>query len=180
MLKTANLKTGLIKGILWGSIFYSALALLYHSRWFIFYCFTNNAYIVPHQQIPVVWFAVQICTNIVFLTVGYLLIKLFKTHQIAGFANSKSLIVFDGIIICCFGLAILGAVQTVSGNIGELHFSQWTSLSSSVNLFFRSFTRLIIFRNPQTMYFLLALILWVVKQFIVKALIVKNENEAFI
>lgn len=35
-------------------------------------------------------------------------------------------------------------------------------------------------REPQTMYFLLAIILWAVRQFVSKALVIKTENEAFV
>jgi len=170
----------LIKSVLWGAIFFSALALVYHVRWFIPFLQDNTNGVVPNQQMSFIWFVVQICNNIIFLFVGFLLFKLFRKYQQTGFFDSECLKAFDGVIISCIGLALLGAVQIVSNGFYEIHFNQWTSVVSVSNLLFRSFTKLLIFQEPQTMYFLLAIILWAVKQFVAKALIVKNENEAFI
>jgi hypothetical protein len=62
----------------------------------------------------------------------------------------------------------------------KVRLQQWTSPVSIANLALRSFTRLLILKEPQTMYFLLAIILWSVKQFVAKALIIKHENESFV
>ena len=170
----------LIKCALWGAILLSAVALVYHIRWFIPFLRDNTYGVVPNQQMPFIWFVVQICNNLIFLFVGFLLFKLFRKYQQTGFFDSESLKAFDAVIISCIGLALLGAVQIVSNNFYEVHFNQWTSVINVTNLLFRSFTKLLIFQDPKTMYFLLAIILWAVKQFVTKALIVKNENEAFV
>jgi hypothetical protein len=178
--KLAN--TIFIKVVLWGILFYSAQALLYHTRWFIPYLSKGITYVVPNGQTPFIWFVVQICENIIFLIACYLLIRLFKKYQKTGFFDMESLRVFDSLIVSCIGLALLEAIQTISNNFAEIHFEEWTSAVSSINLLYRSFTRFLILRNPQpqTMYILLAIILWVVKQFVTKALSVKHENDSFI
>lgn len=170
----------LIKIVLWGAIYFSALAFVYHVRWFIPFLLNNSANVVPSDQIPFLWFIVQISKNIIFIVVGLLLVKLFKKYQQTGFFDMDSLKVFNVIIISCIGLGLLGAIQTISNNFYEVHFNDWTSLEAIANLVLRSFTRLLIFKEPQTLYLLLAIILWSVKQFVSKALIIKNENEAFV
>ncbi len=177
-IKSSNLI--LIKVVLWGVLFFSTEALVYYVRWFVPFLRDKMAYVVPVGKIPFLWFVVQICDNIIFVLVGLLLLKLFRKYQKTGFFDKGSLKVFDGVILSCIALALLGAVQTIANNFYEVHFNQWTSFESIANLLLRSFTRLIILREPQTMYFLLAIILWAVKQFVTKALLIKNENEAFV
>jgi hypothetical protein len=112
--------------------------------------------------------------------VGGLLIRLINKYNRTGFFDEESLKVLNGVILSCIGLALLGAIQTVVNNFYEVHFDQWTSLESFANRLFRAFTRLLILREPQTMYFLLAIILWAVKQFVSRALVIKSENEAIV
>jgi len=176
--KISNLT--LIKIALWGAIYFSALALVYHVRWFIPYLLNNTANRVPSDQMPFLWFIVQISKNIIFITVGLFLAKLFRKYQQTGFFDKESLKAFNVVIISCVGLGLLGAIQTISNNFYEVHFKDWTSIEAIANLMFRSFTDLLIFKEPQTLYVLLAIILWTVKQFVSKALIIKNENEAFV
>ncbi len=169
-----------IQIVLWITIFFSGEALIYHVRWFVPFLTSQMSYIVPAGHTPLVWFMVQILSDCIFLYVGYLLIRLFGNYRRTGFFDEKSLKVFDGVILACIALAVLGAGQTILNNWNEVHINQWNSLEAISNLLFRSFTNLIVFREPQTMYFLLAIILWAVKQFVTKALFVKSENEAFI
>lgn len=180
MHKVTSPKLLLIKMVLWSTIFFSAQALIYHIRWFIPFLNHQTTPALFTDNIPVLWFIVQICSNAIFLTVGLLLFGLFKKYQRTGFFDEQTLIVFNAVIYSCLGLALLQAIQTIANNFYEVHFQQWTSPLSIANLVLRSFTRLLIFREPQTMYFLLALILWSVKQFVAKALIVKRENESFV
>lgn len=177
---------GLIKMALWGAIFFSSEALVYYIRWFIPFLSNKTVNVavpircVPSGKMPLLWFVTQICDNIIFLIVGVLLIRLFNKYKKTGFFDNESLKVFNGVIFSCIGLALLGAIQTIVNNFYEVHFDQWTSVGSIANRLFQSFTRLLILREPQTMYFLLVIILWAVKQFVTKALIIKNENEAFV
>ena len=180
MIQTKGTTLVFIKAILWGIVFYSCLALVYHVRWLIPFVRNNTNSVIPNEQVSVIWYLVQIGSNIIFVIVSILLIKLFNKFKKTGFFDAQSLKVFDAIILSCLTLALFGTVLTVYNNYKEIHLNDWRTLSGGVNLFFRSFTRLLIFKEPQTMYFLLALILWVVKQFVTKALIVKNENEAFV
>jgi hypothetical protein len=170
----------LIWVVLGAVIFFSGLALLYNVRWYVPYLNDGIHYIVPAGNIPGLWFVVQIVDNLIYLFVGYLLARLFSKFQRTGYFDQKSLKSFDGIILSCVLLAIIGAIQTVLNNFGEVHLDEWNSLAAVANLLFRSFTHLIVFREPQTMFLLLAVILWVVKQFVNRALFVKIDNEAII
>lgn len=169
-----------IKVVLWGAIFFSAEALVYYVRWLIPFLNNKTANVVPLGKMPLLWFIVQIFENIIFLVVGGLLIRLVNKYRRMGFFDEGSLKVLNAVILSCIALALLGVIQTIANNFYEVHFDQWTSLESFANLAFRSFTRLLILREPQTLYFLLAIILWAVKQFVTKALVIKNENEAFV
>lgn len=167
--------------VLWVTVYFSSLALVYHIRWFIpFLNNTSNHYVVPADEVPLAWFTVQICSNLIFLYISWLLLRLFKKFRQAGYFDSSSIVVLNRIIFSCLGLAVLGAIKIVINNFSEVHFSEWTSTVSTANLFIRSFTRLLVFNSPQTIYLLLAAILWAVKQFAVTALEVKKENELYI
>ena len=171
----------LIKVVLWLTVYFSGLALIYHTRWFIAFLLNNNIhFVVPVGEVPVVWFIIQICSNLIFLYVSYLLIRLFKKYRRTGFFDEESLKVFNDVILSCLCLAVLGATKIVINNFSELHISEWTTFAAIINLFFRSFTRLLVINGPQTMYLLLAIILWSVKQFVASALDVKRENESFV
>ena len=176
--KISNLT--LIKIVLWGAIYFSALALVYHIRWFLPFLLNNDIYVVPSDQLPFLWFIIQISKNIIFIVVGLFLIKLFDKYKRTGFFDMDSLKAFNVVIVACIGLGLLGAIQTISNNFYEIHFSDWTSKEAIANLILRSLTKLLIFKEPQTLYVLIAIILWSVKQFVSKALIIKNENEAFV
>lgn len=176
--KISNLT--LIRIVLWGTIYFSTVALVYHLRWFIPFLLSNTVNVVPDDQMPFLWFIVQISKNIIFIIVGLFLVKLFKKYQKTSFFDKESLKVFNVVIISSIGLGLLGAILTISNNFNEVHFHDWTSIEGIANLMIRSFTSLLIIREPQTFYFLIAIILWSVKQFVYKALIIKNENEAFV
>ena len=181
MLKIRFSKLILVKVVLWVVIYFSALALVYHTRWFFPYLINNNNHaVVPPNEVPLVWFIVQICSNLIFLYVSWLLLRLFKRYQQTGYFDSESVKVLNGVIFSCLGLAILGAVKIVITNFSEVHFGEWTSIVAISNLALRSFTRLLVFNGPQTIYLLLAMILWAVKQYVTAALDVKKENELFI
>ena len=180
MYRTKAASLLLIRTIILTLIFFSSLALVYHIRWFIPYLQNKTTVPYLHEQVSVLWYVIQICNNLIFLLVGFLLIKLLRNYNKTGFFDGKSMQVFDTIILCSILLALLGCILTIHNNINEVHFNDWTSVESVANLIFRSFTMLLVFKEPQTMYFLLAIILWVVKQFVSKALLIKEENEAFV
>jgi len=181
MIKPKISRLILIKVVLWATIYFSGLALIYHTRWFVTFLLNNNVhFVVPVNEVPFVWFIIQICTNLIFLYVSYLLIKLFKRYRKTGYFDEESLKVFNGVILSCLGLAILGATKIAVNNFSEVHIAEWNSFAAIINLFFRSFTRLLVINGPQTMYLLLAIILWSVKQFVTSALDVKKENESFV
>jgi hypothetical protein len=85
----------LISIVLWAAISFSTLALVYHVRWFIPFLQGEIAAVVPPDHIPFIWFLVRICSNIIFLIVGFLLVKLFRKYRKTGFFDEGSLKVFD-------------------------------------------------------------------------------------
>lgn len=181
MYKIRLSKLLLIKTVLWVTVYFSSLALIYHTRWFIpFLLNPENHSVVPMGEVPSVWFIVQICSNLIFLYVSWLLLRLFRKYEQTGYFDTDSLTVLKGIIWSCLGLAILGAIKITINNFSEVHIAQWTSAVSILNLFSRTFTRLLILNSPQTIYLLLAAALWAIKQFVASALEVKLENEKFI
>lgn len=179
MVQTNLSKPILIKGILWGAIFFSATALIYHIRWFVPFLTNQTSYVVPAGQSPLVWFLVQICNNLIFLFVGYLLIKLFNKYQQTGFFDKECIVVLDSITIACFVLAILGVIKLGFSNYNDIQVTHLSAVSV-INSCLRFFTNILVFKEPQTMYLLLATILWTVKHFINNAIFVKAENEKFI
>lgn len=174
------LKIRLIKAVIWATIGFSVLALIYHLRWFADFLVYDSIAVVPVEQLPVIWFVTQIFNNSIFLFVGFMLIRHFNKYKESGFFDETSLKVFDGVILACVSLAVIGAVQVLGNNFGEVHISEWKSAESAINLFVRSFTKIFVFEGPQTIYFLIAIILWSVKQFVKRALFIKKENESFI
>ena len=173
-------KLNIIKIVLWTTIFFSTLALIYHTRWLGVFLVDKTHYVVPHSQSPFLWFIIQICCNLIFIYVGYILIKLCNKYKQTGFFDEGSLDTFNQIIYSCLVLALLGAIQSIGNNLSEVHFTEWNSIDSIANLSFRTFTKLLVIESPQTMYLLLAIILWTVRQFISTALLVKIENESFV
>ncbi len=180
MLKTKFPNASFIYTILWLIISLSFLSFIYHLRWLISFITNKNLFVVPNNEVPVIWFTTQICSNIIFLWVGFLLLTLFKNYFRTGFFDDNSTKVFNKIILFCITLALIGVAHTISKNIIELHFNDWNSIFGIANLLFRSGTKLLVFNEPQTMYFLLAIILWCVKEFVTKALFIKSENESFV
>lgn len=177
---TSKRNLSLFRTILWVAVFFSTMALVYHIRWVVPFLQNGTDSVVPENRLPFLWFIVQICTNIIFVICGLSLIKLLRKFRETGFFDTESFKVLDIIIISCICLAFLGVIQTIFNNIHELHINEWTSAEGIANLSFRSFTKLLIFSEPQTMYFLLAIILWSVKQFVTNALLIKKENETFV
>ena len=173
------LKTIIIKSISWGVILFSATALIYHIRWFVPYLTNKIAYVVPNGQSPLIWFLVQICNNLIFLFVGYLLIKLLDKFNQTGFFDKQCIIALDSIIFSCIGLAILGVIKLSFSNYNDIKATEINGVSG-FNLIIRFLTNILVFKEPQTMFLLLATILWIIKQFVVKAIFVKTENEKFI
>ncbi|SDC78811.1 hypothetical protein [Niabella drilacis] len=165
---------------LWCILLFSAQALIWHIRWFIPFIKTGFTNVVPPNQQPLVWFITQILTNIIFIYTGGMLLKLFGQYKKAGFFNSGGLRALHTVIYACIGLGVLGTVRVVAGNIQDLHLEEWHSLWAISNLAFRSFHNLLLFREPQSMYFLLAVLLWTLKQFLKTAATLKKENESFI
>jgi hypothetical protein len=160
--------------------FYSLLALVFHIRWFVPFLVTGIAGNVPAGQLPLVWFPVQILSNIIFLIVAYHLLFLFLRYQKLGFFDRSALRVFNVAIFACISFACLASIQVVSSNLSEAHLNDWNSIDGSLNLLFRTFTNLLVLREPQSLFLLLSIILWVVKQFVCNALELKAESDSII
>ena len=166
--------------LLWAILIYSGIALIYHIRWFIPYLVKNQSAVVPDKQIPLIWFMAQICNNSAFIYIGWQLIRLFRKYNLTGYFDKQSLKVFKTTIVLCIVLAFTGAVQTIAANVNEVHFNEWNSAESIANLIFRSFTLLLVLHEPQSLFILLALMLFAVREFVIRAIYIKNENESFI
>lgn len=170
----------IVKSALWGAVLFSASALIYHIRWFLPFLFNSVIHRVPSGQSPIVWFIVQIFSNIIFLLVGYLLIRLFNRYHKIGYFDRDSLKVFDTVIISCICLGVMGIIKLAFGNFHPLPLGEYSSIWGAINLVAFLLIDTLTFKDPQTMYLLLAIILWTVKQFVTKALAIKSENEEII
>lgn len=179
-MKTLKRSNFLIALVGCGAVLLSAQALIYYIRWFVPLLTEHHSFIAPPVKIPELWFITKIAGNFIFLWVGVLLLTLYRKYQRTGYFEKDSLRLLDRVIIACLSLAFLGFVNTICENSDELYTDQWTSLWSISNSLFRFFTRLLVLKEPQTMYLLLAAILWGVRQFVGEALKVKKENESFI
>ena len=164
----------------WGTVLFSAEAIIYYIRWFFPSLAGHHSFVAPPVKVPQLWFIVKIASNSIFLWVGLLLLRLYRKYCKRGYFEKESLRILDRVIFACLSLALLGFIQTVCENSDEFHTEQWASLWSISNRLLRFFTRQLVLREPQTMYLLLAAILWSVRQFVVRALSVKKENELFI
>ncbi|MBX3254476.1 MAG: hypothetical protein KF862_10075 [Chitinophagaceae bacterium] len=182
MNKTGVQKFILTKIILWGAIYFSVVALIYHIRWFVPFLASGVSTVVPDGQTPLIWFLVQVGNNIIFLFVGYLLVKLFGKFNQTGFFDKECIVVLDKIIVSCIVLAILGVIKLGYSNYNNIQIKEVSEagIIGKLHLLARFITNIIVVKEPQTMYFLLAAMLWTVKQFVNKALFVKAENEKFI
>ena len=161
-------------------IFLSCIAIIYHTRWLIPYLIDSVDHRVPDGESPLFWFITQIGSNIIFLYVGYLLIRLFRNYNRLGYFEKNSLRVFDQVMISCLGLAFLSAVRLAFSDFYFLSINEYKSIEGILNLFALLVIDTLTFKEPQTMFVLLAIIMWVVKQFMLKALSIKQENESFI
>jgi len=177
-----GLKNGdlLIALVAWGTILLSTQALVYYIRWLVPLLMGRHSFVAPDTKTPQIWFFVKIATNAIFLWIGVLLQRLYRKYRKTGYFEKDSLRLLNHVIIACLSLAFLGFVKTICENADELHTGQWTSLWGISNRLLRFFTRQIVFREPVTIYLLLAAILWGIRQFIIQALNVKKENELFI
>jgi hypothetical protein len=70
--------------------------------------------------------------------------------------------------------------QFIANHFIELEIDRWVSADAFLNGLLRFSVKFLFIENPQTMYFLIAIIVWVLKQFVIKALEIKIENESFI
>ena len=173
-------KINLIRLILWLVILLSSSAIIYHTRWLIPYLLNSAHHRVPTGQSPLFWFITQIGSNIIFLYVGYLLVRLFNNYQKQGYFDKHSLKVFDHVMFSSLGLALLSVIRVAFSDFYLLTLNEYNSIEGVLNLLTILILDTLTFKEPQTMYVLLAIIMWVVKQFIIKALSFKRENEAFI
>ena len=166
--------------ILCGAVFLSSVALVYHTRWFITCLIDHASYTVPKDQIPFIWFFVQITSSIIFIYVGLLLVRLIRNYRKTNFFGIESFNIFNTLIFSCLLLAFMGTGQFIATHFYEVKIEEWTSMEAIFNRLLRFVVKFLFIENPQTMYFLLAMVLWIIKQFVAKALELKKENESFI
>lgn len=135
---------------------------------------------VPDGQSPIVWFMVQICSNLIFIYVGYALIRHFNRFHKTGFFEKSSFKVFNTIIFSCISLGILAIIKLAFSNFYPLPLEEYNSLWGTINLVTYLLIDTVTFKEPQTMYLLIGIVLWTVKQFTLKAIAIKSENEEII
>jgi len=116
MSKTKPLSLTSFKVVLWGTIFFSCLAMVYHIRWFIPFLKSNTNVVISNEQVSVVWYVIQMSSNIIFILVSLLLLRLFKKYQKTGYFDMESLRVFDIVILSCVILALFGSALSVYNN----------------------------------------------------------------
>jgi hypothetical protein len=170
----------LIALIGWGTVLFASEAIIYYTRWLVPLLSGHPSHVAPPLKFPQLWFIGKIASNAVFLWVAILLLRLYKNYRKLGYFEKDSIRLLDKVILACLFLAAIGMVQTGCEYAAELRTDQWTSLWAIANRVYRSFNRLFVLKEPQTMYLLLAAILWGIRQFVIQALNVKKENELFI
>ncbi|OOG77502.1 DUF2975 domain-containing protein [Algoriphagus sp. A40] len=170
----------LLKCAILGTMLFSSLAVVYHVRWLIAFLLSSAQNHVPSGQQPLIWFCVQILSNATFLAVGYFMLSLFDRYKQRNYFDDYSLKVLNGVIHSCFFLAILGVIKLASSEFYPLPLDEYKSIWGTLNLMTFLLIDVVTFKEPQTMYLLIAIILWAVKQFSIKAIAIKSENEAII
>jgi hypothetical protein len=162
------------------TVLLSLQAIVYYIRWFIPFLSSHHSYIAPPDKIATVWFIVKIISNAIFFAAGVFLFRLFWRFRALGYFSRDSLRVLDFFIGCCITLALLGLFETICDNFSELHSGEWSSAWDIMNRVYRFGTHELVLREPQTMFILIAAVLWAIRQFVAVALTVKKENESFI
>ena len=178
----------------------STVVLFYHTASFAGYLADSNTELLNVGASATAWFIVQIFTKLLFILVGYLTIKLVEQYENIGFFEAQSLVYFNYIALACICMAVLQAssfatdiylglqVQVIPEN-QLFQEPEPTMLEESV-LAFRSsifmmaaihfVTKLFIGENPQTMYFMMALVVFTIKHFVKKALLIQADNQSII
>lgn len=139
---------------------------------------------------PKAWFVTQFCTRTLFLAVGFFILRLIQQYEKTGFYTSKSLRLFDYIALACVGMAILEAglfSYNIYLGLQSTYISLQNTIPTEVDQYgillmtsIRFIFKLFIGDSPQTMYFIMALVVLAIKEFVKKALVVHLENQAFI
>ncbi len=178
MIRNISSQKFLPEAFLWSLMAMSALALTYQLRWFFPFLWDyTNGFLTT---VRLVEFIVQLASNSVYLLVCYLLISLLRRFKTIGYFDNSSLTVCKQIAWSCIGLGVLGSVMAIARNLSEVHWNDWTNFIAVANLGFRTVTQILFFKEPQTMYFLVGVLLFIIHDFTGKALAVRSENESFI
>lgn len=165
--------------IVCGAVLCSSTALLYHVRWFIPYLSQHVSYVVPNGEEPMIWFSIQIISNLIFIWVGSLLLALFRKYQKTGFFDTTCLATLDRIQISFLLLAVLGIIKLGFSTSNDMQMSE-LNFVSFLPMSARFILHIVAFKEPCTIYILAAITIWAVKQLLVRSLLLKVENEAFI
>ena len=187
-----------IKYCMYALMLVSTIVLFSHTASFAMYLAGSNTELLAIGASPMAWFIVQIFTKLLFILVGYLTIKLVEQYENIGFFEAQSLVYFNYIALACIGMAVLQASSFATDIYLGLQvqvipesqlFQDPTMLEESV-LAFRSsifmmaaihfVTKLFIGENPQTMYFMMALVVFTIKHFVKKALLIQADNQSII
>lgn len=171
---------GLAEFVGWICIYFSLVSLVYHIRWYIPWLQNGYQFLTPFGQNPNIWFLSQIFTNL-FLLLGSIFLTYFiRSFREVKYLSYKSSFFISGIILCSIGLGCIGILKTILNNTESIHFEDWKNLESVFNLLLKSATELIFIKEPQTMYFMVGITLWIIKTFVSKALTYKEDSESVI
>ncbi len=180
-MKTLSLRSfSLPEFVCWVCLYFSIVSLVYHIRWYVPWLENGFEFLVPAGQKPGVWFLSQILTNVLLVSATVFLTLFVRSFRKTEYFNTKSGRYISGIIWCCIGLGAIGLLKTVMNNPELIHWEDWNSPAAILNLLMKSVTELVFLREPQTMYFLLGMALWIIRLFITKAVGFKEDSEAVI
>lgn len=173
-------KLDLIKIISWSIILFSISAIIYHVRWLVPYLQDSIYHKVPSGQSPLVWFLAQIGSNIIFLYVGFALLRLNFNFHNRNMHTKNGLRIFDQVIVSCLGLVLLSVIRIASSDFYTLSLDQYVGIEGIFNLVTMLIIDTLTFKESQSMYIIIVPVMWIIKQFALKAISYKQENEAFI
>src|SRR5581483_2319273 len=85
----------------WGTVLFSAQAIIYYIRWFFPLLSGHHSFVAPPVKNPQLWFVLKIASNGIFLWVGLLLLRLYKKYYRRGYFEKDSLRVLGRVIFSC-------------------------------------------------------------------------------
>lgn len=170
----------MIQLFVWALCYLSLVSLVYHIRWYVPFLQRGAQFLVPSDQNPAIWFPAQILMNATYLFASVCLALFIRSYQRLGYLNLSSCRLIHGIIFSCLLLGMVGVVKTVVNNFEMIHWQDWAGVEAVLNLMLKSVVDLFFLKEPQTMYVLVGIALWVISQYVTRAVGYKEDSEAVI